>query len=175
MENIFEATSVEFARSVLPLFSGPQVKIRIESAPCEYTVSKDLLCSRSSYFSAMFEGKFQEGEQQTAILEEVKDVVSVQSFEALLQWLYLGRVKFGVKDPDLQISAIIEFASLADMCSISGMESQMAQRIKEILCANPGPRTEWGQEMTIQTLIVSRLGTSSRQLICLMDTQCVAC
>ncbi|KAJ5811377.1 hypothetical protein N7474_007678 [Penicillium riverlandense] len=37
-----------------------------------------------------------------------------------------------------------EFANLANMCSISGMESQMAQQIKEILRANPGPPTQWG-------------------------------
>lgn len=95
----------------------------------KYTVSKRLLCEESPYFSAMFEGEFSEGQQQTATLEELEGVVSVRSLEALLQWLYLRKVKFNLEDPGDQLSAAIEFARLADMRNITGMESQPAQYI----------------------------------------------
>lgn len=66
-------------------------------------------------------------------------VVSVRSFELLVQWLYLGRVNFDVLTPDEDISTTIEFSRLADMCGITGMESLMAERIKAIIIANPAP------------------------------------
>lgn len=90
----------------------------------------------------MFEGNFAEGEQQVATLEEVEGVVSVRSFEALIQWIYLRKVQFDSKGPEDQISATIELVRLADMCSITGMETQMAQYIKDILVANPDPRSK---------------------------------
>ncbi|KAJ5493929.1 hypothetical protein N7463_010016 [Penicillium fimorum] len=88
----------------------------------------------------MFKGNFAEGEQQEATLEEVEGVVSVRSFEALIQWLYLRRIQFDCEDPEDQISSAIELVRLADMYNITGMESQMAQYIKAILVSNPDPR-----------------------------------
>ncbi|KAJ5771481.1 uncharacterized protein N7511_003532 [Penicillium nucicola] len=88
----------------------------------------------------MFEGNFAEASQQVATLEEVEGVVSVRSLEALIQWMYLHRIQFDCEGPEDQISATIELARLADMCNITGMESQMAQFIKAILVANPDPR-----------------------------------
>ena len=66
-------------------------------------------------------------------------VVSARSFELLVQWLYLGRVAFGILAPEESITAIIEFIRLADMCGVTGMESLMAERIKTIIKANPAP------------------------------------
>lgn len=40
----------------------------------------------------MFEGNFAEGTQDLAILEDLEGVVSVRSFEALIQWLYLRKI-----------------------------------------------------------------------------------
>lgn len=37
------------------------------------------------------------------------------------------------------ITSAIEFARLADMCGIAGMESLMAEYIMSIIVANPGP------------------------------------
>jgi hypothetical protein len=79
----------------------------------------------------MFEGNFAEGEQQVATLKEMEGVVSVHSFEALIQWLYLRRLQFDCQGPENQISASIELARLADMCNITGIESQMVQYIKD--------------------------------------------
>ena len=64
-------------------------------------------------------------------------VVSIRSFEPLLQWLYLGRVNFGELTPEEAVTATIEFVRLADMCGVTGMESLMAERIKTIIKTNP--------------------------------------
>jgi hypothetical protein len=87
----------------------------------------------------MFEGNVSEGQSQKAILEDVEGVVSEQSLEALIQWLYMGQVNFDTKDtedPGRQMSAIIESVRLADMCAVTGMESQMAERLGAIMLAN---------------------------------------
>ena len=125
--------------SLLPLYHGPLVKIRIKPGEHEYTVSKDLLCRKSSYFSAMLNDGFKEGKQQSAVLEVVEGVVTVRSFEALVQWIYFGSFKFAVPDPVDHLSAIIEFARLADMCNMTGMRTQLAKGMKEIILASPKP------------------------------------
>ncbi|CRL30973.1 BTB/POZ fold [Penicillium camemberti] len=142
MTELSKASAKEFAATLLPRYHCPTVKIQISSSDHEYEISKYLLCKDSTYFTAMFEGNFAEGEQQVATLEEVEGVVSVRSFEALIQWIYLRKVQFDSKGPEDQISATIELVRLADMCSITGMETQMAQYIKDILVANPDPRCD---------------------------------
>lgn len=47
---------------------------------------------------------------------------------------------FGESAPDVAITKAIEFARLADMCHITGMESLMAEHIKTIILANPAPK-----------------------------------
>lgn len=42
----------------------------------------------------MFEGSFRESQEQMATLQEIEGVVSVQSVEALIQWLYRRTIKF---------------------------------------------------------------------------------
>ncbi|KAJ5915518.1 hypothetical protein N7466_011451 [Penicillium verhagenii] len=137
MSGLSEASSENFARSMIPLYHNACVTIRISSSDHEYKVSKDLLCRESKYFSAMFEGKFKEGVQQTAILEEVEGIVSVQSLEAFLQWIYLGKFKFDLNQLEHHITATIELARFADMCNVSEMATQIGQYLKDILVANP--------------------------------------
>ncbi|KAJ5855558.1 uncharacterized protein N7529_009502 [Penicillium soppii] len=87
----------------------------------------------------MFEGCFRESQQLTAALEELKDVVSVRSLEALFQWLYLRVVRFDIEDPTEHISAAMELVRLADKYIIAGLEIEMSKYIKDILIANPHP------------------------------------
>ena len=101
-----------------------------------------MLCKQSKYFAATFEGAFREGEDQSTTLAEIDGVVSTRSFELLVQWIYLGRVIFGKLEPAEAISATIEFARIADMCAVTGMESLMAERIKAIIIANPARTTD---------------------------------
>jgi hypothetical protein len=87
----------------------------------------------------MFEGPFMEGEEQATTLEAINGVVTPRSFQMLVQWVCLGRVVFRECAPDVAITTAIEFARLADMCRITGMESLMAEYIKAIILANPAP------------------------------------
>ncbi|KAI9367343.1 hypothetical protein BJX61DRAFT_538144 [Aspergillus egyptiacus] len=102
-----------FVKSFLPLYHGPQAVIKLGTAT--YKVSKALLTGYSSYFAAMFDGNFKEGEEQSADLQEIEGVLLTRSFEILLQWMYLGRVLFEERSPTDRISAMIEFSRLADM------------------------------------------------------------
>ncbi|KAJ6190742.1 hypothetical protein N7519_000763 [Penicillium mononematosum] len=121
-----------FATSTLPLFHGPLVKIRIEPSNREYTVSKPLLCNESPVFSAMFKGNFRESQEETATLQEMEGVVSIQSIEALIQWLYLRTINFDIdtRFHELHIVAAVELARLAEMYGITKIEPQLAQYVK---------------------------------------------
>ena len=126
--------------SILPLYQGPSVKLRVQPSNKEYIISKGLLCAESPVFSKMFNGEFLESQQQTATLEETEDDVSVRSLEALIQWLYHRTISFGIEDPGEHISAAMELARLADKYDIVGLETIMAEYIKNILKHNPHPQ-----------------------------------
>ncbi|CZR66023.1 uncharacterized protein PAC_15923 [Phialocephala subalpina] len=138
-KRLLDAPFEDFASSLLPLYPGPQVTIRIGSASHEYTLPKALLCKQSPYFAAAFEGNFKEGDDQSITLEEIDGVVSTRSFQMLSQWLCLGRVVFDELTPEESITAAIEFARLADMCSVTGMESLMSGHIKKVIISSAPP------------------------------------
>ncbi|CAG8882622.1 unnamed protein product [Penicillium salamii] len=124
--------SHEFVTAILPLYRDTQVKIRVVPSNKEYTISKAIICAESPVFSAMFEGNFQESQIRTVEIEEMKDVVSVQSVEAFIMWLYLRTVRFDVpKGTEECISAPLELARLADMYKIIKLEEDVAQYIKK--------------------------------------------
>ncbi|KAJ5460772.1 uncharacterized protein N7458_002324 [Penicillium daleae] len=135
MSDLFDVTHSEFVKNILPLYQGPQVTIRLVPSNTEYKVPKPLICKDSSYFAAMFESEFIEGQTKTVDMKEIEDVVSPRSMEALLQWLWHRRVRFDNKPGD-QISAAIELCRLADMCNIKGLGAEMALSIKNVLIAN---------------------------------------
>jgi len=85
----------------------------------------------------MFNGDFKEGQQQTATLEEIEGVVSVQSVEAFLLWLYTHKIRFDLGEPERQVSAAIELARFADMCNVTRMEPQIAEYLRETFIQNP--------------------------------------
>jgi hypothetical protein len=66
----------------LPLYHASVVKVKVGTAI--YEVSKALLCKDSPYFTAMFNGAFKEGEEQSVVLKELEEVVSVRGFELFL-------------------------------------------------------------------------------------------
>ncbi|KAJ5489175.1 hypothetical protein N7539_004065 [Penicillium diatomitis] len=110
-----------FATAVLPLYHGPLVKINIKPSNHEFKISKQLLCAESPVFSAMFEGHFKESQEMIADLEEMECVVS---------------------DPGEHITAAMELVRLADKYNIVGLETKMAQYIREIIIANPHPEAK---------------------------------
>jgi hypothetical protein len=82
----------------------------------------------------------------------MEGVVSVHSFETLLQYLVLGKiVQQGEAKPE-EIGHIIEFMRLADMCGVVGVEEVMSARLKDIIMKNSvyyhstGWGTQRGQE-----------------------------
>jgi hypothetical protein len=87
----------------------------------------------------MLEGPLLDTQQNVILLQKVEGVVSEQSVEALIQWLYCRVVIFDVNDPGDQISAAIELARLADMYHISGLAPVMGEYIRKVLISNPSP------------------------------------
>jgi hypothetical protein len=58
------------------MLSGPQVTIRVGDGPT-FTVSKERICKRSTYFAAMFAADaFREGKENSTTLKEIEGVVS---------------------------------------------------------------------------------------------------
>jgi hypothetical protein len=57
----------------------------------------------------------------------------------LVQWICLGRGVFGELALEEAITPAIEFARLADMCGVTGIESLIAEHIKATIVANPAP------------------------------------
>ncbi|PMD52302.1 uncharacterized protein K444DRAFT_258297, partial [Hyaloscypha bicolor E] len=130
---ITDASSVDFVKTYLPHYSGPQVKVQIGSPDHEYTLSKAILCQHYRYFANMFDGGFKEGKEDIAKLDELEGTVSVRSFELLIQWIYTGRVIVETTILAEEIEAIVEFARLADFCQVEGVEKLVAERIKALI------------------------------------------
>jgi hypothetical protein len=133
---------------LLPLYAGPLVTVRIGGGSGgEYKLSKNLICNQSRYFAKMFEeGKFKEGEDQSCTLEPIDDgdeVVTNQSFEILVQWLYLGKAVFPLK-PEDEITLTLNVIRLADMVEVTGMKTDISEYIKTVILKNPAPSDqEW--------------------------------
>jgi hypothetical protein len=85
----------------------------------------------------MFKGDFNEGVEQTAMLELIDGVVSVRAVEDLVQWLCIGRVTFEEPTSEESISAAIEFSHFVDMCGIMGTENLVADHIRDKIRAGP--------------------------------------
>jgi hypothetical protein len=68
----------------------------------------------------------------------IDGIVSVGSFETLIQWLYRAKATF---PEDLtateEITKVVEFARLCDMVQVTGMEEVLAQHIKILLQETP--------------------------------------
>ncbi|QGA15963.1 hypothetical protein EYB26_003630 [Talaromyces marneffei] len=133
----------------------------------------------------MFENGFKEGQQLQAALEDMEGIVSVQSLEAFLQWLYLREVSFDLDEPESQISAAIELARFADMCKITRIESYIAEYFKRILVKNPEPEpVEFGIDINtyfltsqhiVSTTFLPRGHTVRRILAAAMVEQSLLC
>lgn len=117
---------------ICPLYSGPQVKIKISLGGDEYLVFKNLLCAKSPYFADMFNGIFKEAQDQAAILQEA-DGLTVQSFEAFLRWLYTGKLESGCETPSKNILAAINLSRVAAMWLVSELEPLISNHIKSIM------------------------------------------
>lgn len=85
----------------------------------------------------MFQGSFRESQEHTATLQEINGVLSIQRFEALLQWIYHRTVHFDEIFEESCIKAAVELAKLAEMYGITQIEAPIAQYIKDIYTTSP--------------------------------------
>lgn len=72
-------------------------------------------------------------------MKEEDGVVSVQSFELLVQWMYIGQVILDDLGPFESVAAALAFSRIADMLGVTGMESQMAEHIKALINGSSAP------------------------------------
>ncbi|KAJ5106513.1 hypothetical protein N7456_003188 [Penicillium angulare] len=133
----FDLAPDEFSTNFLGKLAGPQVQIYV--GPKVFTVSKEIICEKSRYFDAMFNGKFMEGELQSTRMEEIEVVLSVPCFELFLQWLYTDRVPLHNEEPPEQLDNLICLARFADMCDIERLRDQISDKIKHIIKTSPMP------------------------------------
>lgn len=90
----------------------------------------------------MFNSEYLESQQQTVTLKEADHDISVRNLEALFQWLYQRTIRFGIEDLGEHISAAMELTRLADKYDISGLETIMAEYIRNIIIFNPHPQNK---------------------------------
>lgn len=111
---------------------------------------------------------FKEGLSQIVTLEEMKGVITERSLEALIQWIYTGKIKFNaedVKSPTRHISAILEFVRLADMRAMTGMESQMVQTIEDIVRSNLAGLKIFPSDISANTYFIATEHILSAELL----------
>lgn len=70
-------------------------------------------------------------------MHEEEGVISIRSFALLVQWMYLGQVILRDLSASESVTAAVEFARIADMYDVTGMEVQMAEHIKALILADP--------------------------------------
>jgi hypothetical protein len=110
--------------------------------PVDFRVSKALLQAHSPYFLSMFQKHgFQEGisDNEPKELLTLPDVLSRQSVEKILVWLYRGKLPFvHTNDPTKEISKLIEVASLAEYWQIRdrALERAIASAVHTIIMEN---------------------------------------
>jgi hypothetical protein len=141
------------------------VKVQIGSPGQEYLLSKAILCKYSKYFATMFNGDFKEGQENTAHLDLFEGVVSIRSFELLIQWMYVGQVIVAKVTPSEQIETLVEFARLADFCQVQGVEELLAERIKAVILAHPAPKNRWSEIANCRPLYTNTYSITSRAVL----------
>ena len=60
-------------------------------------------------------------------------VVSIRSFQMLVQWMFTAGRVFELEAQDVCLDSVLEFIRLADKCRIKGVESKIAKYIKPII------------------------------------------
>lgn len=81
-----------------------------------------------------------EAAELSIILEEIDGMASTRSFEMLVQWVCHNRIVFGDLPPVELIAVLIEFARLADMFGLTGLESSMAEHIRQTILTDKPAR-----------------------------------
>ncbi|KAJ5982117.1 hypothetical protein N7451_012217 [Penicillium sp. IBT 35674x] len=78
--------------------------------------------------------------------------------EALLQWLYLRRVRFETAAAAEKMEAAIEVARLTDMVEMEGLRRYMGEYIKEVLVTEEDGWAVWGERGRCRVLARAMVG-----------------
>ena len=89
-----------------------------------FRLHEDLLCDRSDYFKAAFQGDFVEGKSKELYLPENNDA----SFELFVNWLYGGNIKPPSNDDELQ--AYFGLLALAEQLLIEHLGNLATDHIR---------------------------------------------
>lgn len=84
---------------------------------------RDLLCNRSDYFKACFEGDFEEAQQQELFLPED----DVESFDLFVRWLYGALLENISSDYDLLV--YLELVVLASKLCLEHLQNETMDQI----------------------------------------------
>lgn len=100
------------------IFVGPKRKI--------FRVHEALLCDRSDYFKATFQGEFTEAKSKELYLPEDNDA----SFELFVNWLYGGGHHFGQPRNDEELAAFIGLLALAEKILVEHLRNFAMDQIR---------------------------------------------
>ena len=103
---------------MVDIFVGPKRKT--------FRLHEDLLCDRSGYFKATFQGEFAEAKSKELYLSEDND----SSFELFVNWLYGGDVQVGQPSTDDALPAYFGLLALADKILIEHLRNVATDRIR---------------------------------------------
>lgn len=90
-----------------------------------FRLHEELLCDRSDYFKATFQGEFAEAKSKELYLPDDNDA----SFELFVNWLYGGNLKPPSKDEEL--AACLGLLALAEKILIEHLRNLATDRIRE--------------------------------------------
>lgn len=114
------------------LLTSEFVKIFIGKTRREYNIHKSLLCNRSTYFDAAFNGKFSEAAKKELHIEDVYP----EGFDMFVSWLYSERVPTTSNVDDDSIMNYYRLYVLADRFCLERLGNDTMDRIKSYYTQN---------------------------------------
>jgi hypothetical protein len=124
--------------SNLSLFDGPKVLITVGKGAKSkmYRLPQALVCSKSTFFKAAFDGAFKEALEQEILMEEDDSAV----FDMLVQYIYTGQIHLPIrKSLSHRITDLLSFFKLADKVDLQDPLT-FPQETFETLCSEASSR-----------------------------------
>ena len=107
------------------------VDIFVGAQKTKFHLHRDLLCSRSDYFRACFEGDFKEAQQDELYLPED----NIESFELFVTWLYGTHLKKICSNDELP--AYVGLTVLADKICLEYLHNQATDHVLRFYRSHP--------------------------------------
>jgi len=102
-------------------------------------------------------------EDDSLVLPENPGVITNQSVQLLVQWMYFGTIELDEVSNSEAITAIVEFANLAEHYGIGGLEVLLANKVRSLLKPNPDecPATNGDAEVNTRFLTSEHIKAAS--------------